>query len=59
VRSTSAAEQPLRITLGRGDGPPVDAWSVNRVVAFGAKNGETIVFEAVAIVVADDHDDRA
>ena len=59
-----------KITIRKGDGPPVDARSILRVLALGAKNGDTVVLEAdgdgaaealeaVAIVVAEDHDDPA
>ena len=66
----AAAEQPVKITIRKGDGPPVDARSILRVLALGAKNGDTVVLEAdgdgavealelVANVVAEDHDDPA
>ena len=66
----AATEQPVKITIRKGDGPPVDARSILRVLALGAKNGETVVLEAdgdgaaealeiVAMVVAEDHDDPA
>ena len=62
--------QPVKITIRKGDGPPVDARSMLRVLALGAKNGDTVVLEAegdgadealevVARVVAEDHDDPA
>jgi phosphocarrier protein HPr len=65
-----ATEQPVKITIRKGDGPPVDARSILRVLALGAKNGDTVVLEAdgdgaeqaleaVATVVAEDHDDPA
>ena len=66
----AATEQPVRITIRKGDGAPVDARSILRVLALGAKNGDTVILEAdgdgrpkrleaVAIVVAEDHDDPA
>jgi len=66
----AATEQPVRITIRKGDGQPVDARSILRVLALGAKNGDTVVLEAdgegalealeaVASVVAEDHDDPA
>ncbi len=66
----AATEQPVRITIRKSDGAPVDARSILRVLALGAKNGDTIILEAdgdgaaealeaVAIVVAEDHDDPA
>jgi phosphocarrier protein len=68
VRAVTA--QPVKITIRKGDGPPVDARSMLRVLALGAKNGDTVVLEAegdgadealevVAKVVAEDHDDPA
>jgi len=66
----AATAQPVKITIRKGDGPPVDARSILRVLALGAKHGDTVVLEAegdgaeealeaVAIVVAKDHDDPA
>ncbi len=66
----AAAAQPVRITIRKGDGPPVDARSILRVLALGAKNGDAVTLEAdgdgaaealeaVASVVAADHDDPA
>jgi phosphocarrier protein HPr len=66
----TATGQPVRITIRKGDGAPVDARSILRVLALGAKNGDTVTLEAdgdgadealeaVAIVVAEDHDDPA
>jgi phosphocarrier protein HPr len=66
----AAAAQPVKITVRKGDGPPVDARSLLRVLALGARNGDTVTLEAegegavealeaVAIVVAEDHDDPA
>jgi phosphocarrier protein HPr len=66
----AAAAQAVRITIRKADGPPVDARSILRVLALGAKNGDTVTLEAdgdgaeaaleaVASVVAEDHDDPA
>jgi phosphocarrier protein len=66
----AATAQPVRITIRKGDGPPVDARSMLRVLTLGAKNGDTVTLEAdgdgaeaaleaVAQVVAEDHDDPA
>jgi phosphotransferase system HPr (HPr) family protein len=66
----AASAQAVRITIRKGDGPSVDARSILRVLALGAKNGDTVVLEAdgdgakealdaVATVVAEDHDDPA
>jgi phosphocarrier protein len=66
----AAAAQPVKITIRKGDGAPVDARSILRVLALGAKNGDTVLLEAegdgaaealeaVALVVAEDHDDPA
>ncbi len=64
----SASAQPVKITIRKGDGPSVDARSILRVLALGARNGDTVILEAdgdgaaealeaVATVVAEDHDD--
>ncbi len=64
----AAAAQPVRITIRKGDGPPVDARSMLRVLTLGARHGDTVILEAdgegaeaaleaVAAVVAEDHDD--
>jgi phosphocarrier protein len=66
----AVAEQPVKITIRKGDGAPVDARSILRVLALGARNGDTVILEAdgegaedaletVAQVVAEDHDDPA
>ena len=66
----SAAAQSVRITIRKGEGPAVDARSILRVLALGARNGDTVILEAegvgaeaalesVAAVVAQDHDDPA
>jgi phosphocarrier protein HPr len=66
----AVAAQPVKITIRKGDGAPVDARSILRVLALGARNGDTVVLEAegegadealeaVAIVVAEDHDEPA
>ncbi|MCV0402933.1 MAG: HPr family phosphocarrier protein [Chloroflexi bacterium] len=68
VKTVSA--QPVKMTIRKGDGAPVDARSILRVLALGAKHGDTVVLEAdgegaeealdaVATVVAEDHDDPA
>ena len=70
MAQTPASAQPVRITIRKGDGPPVDARSILRVLALGAKNGDAVTLEAdgdgaaealeaVASVVAADHDDPA
>lgn len=64
----AATAQPVRITIRKGDGPPVDARSMLRVLTLGARHGDTVILEAdgegaeaaleaVAAVVAEDHDD--
>jgi phosphotransferase system HPr (HPr) family protein len=66
----AATEQSVKITIRKGDGPAVDARSILRVLALGARNGDTVTLEAdgdgadealetVATVVAEDHDDPA
>jgi phosphocarrier protein len=59
----AASEQSVRITIRKGDGVPVDARSILRVLALGARNGDADgaaeALEAVAKVVAEDHDDPA
>ena len=66
----AAAAQSVPITVRKGDGPAVDAKSMLRVLALGARNGDMIVLaaegdgavealEAVAAVAAEDHDDPA
>jgi phosphocarrier protein HPr len=66
----AAAAQPVKITIRKDGGSPVDARSILRVLALGARNGDTVVLEAegegaaealeaVATVVAEDHDDPA
>lgn len=66
----AAAQQPVKMTIRKGDGPPVDARSLLRVLSLGARNGDVVVLEAdgdgaeaaleaVAAVVAEDHDDPA
>lgn len=66
----AAAAQAMPITIRMGDKPAVDARSILRVLALGAKNGDTVILEAegdgaesaleaVATVVAEDHDDPA
>ena len=66
----AVTEQSVRITIRKGDGPPVDARSILRVLALGARNGDRVVLEAegdgadaaldaVATVVVEDHDEPA
>jgi phosphotransferase system HPr (HPr) family protein len=66
----AAAAQSVPITVRKGGGPAVDARSMLRVLALGARNGDLIVLEAegdgaiealeaVAAVAAEDHDDPA
>lgn len=66
----AATAQAVKITIRKGDGAPVDARSILRVLALGARNGDTVTLEAegdgaeealeaVATVVAEDHDDPA
>lgn len=66
----AAIEQAVKITIRKGDGPAVDARSILRVLTLGAKNGDMVILEAdgdgadealdaVAKVVAEDHDDPA
>ncbi len=66
----AATEQEVRITIRKVEGSAVDARSILRVLALGAKNGDTVILEAdgdgaaealeaVASVVAEDHDDPA
>jgi phosphocarrier protein HPr len=66
----AATEQAVKITIRKGDGPAVDARSILRVLTLGANNGDTVILEAdgdgadaaleaVAKVVAEDHDDPA
>ena len=38
----AGAEQPVKITIRKGDGAPVDARSILRVLALGARNGDTV-----------------
>lgn len=66
----AASQQPVKITIRKGDGPAVDARSILRVLALGARNCDLVTLEAegegaiealeaVASVVAEDHDDPA
>ena len=66
----AATAQSVPITIRKGDGPAVDARSILRVLALGARNGDLVVLEAegteaeaaleaVATVVMEDHDDPA
>jgi phosphocarrier protein HPr len=66
----AAAALPVRITIRKGEGRPVDARSILQVLALGARNGDVVTLEAdgdgavealeaLATVVAEDHDDPA
>ncbi|NKQ53640.1 HPr family phosphocarrier protein [Amycolatopsis sp. K13G38] len=63
----AAAEQPVPVTIGLGDGAPVDARSLLSVMGLGARGGDEVVLRAdgpdadtalnaLAAVVAADHD---
>ncbi|MGW7194664.1 HPr family phosphocarrier protein [Streptomyces chryseus] len=42
----AAARQPVRVTLARDGGTPVDARSLLSVLALGAEHGESLVLSA-------------
>ncbi|ALC25171.1 HPr family phosphocarrier protein [Streptomyces pristinaespiralis] len=42
----AAARQPVRVTVARDGGSPVDARSLLSVLALGAKHGESLVLSA-------------
>ena len=42
----AAAAAPVRVTIAKGDGPPVDAASILRVMALGVKHGEEVTVSA-------------
>ncbi|MDQ0840736.1 HPr family phosphocarrier protein [Streptomyces sp. V1I6] len=42
----AAARQPVRVTVARDGGTPVDARSLLSVLALGAKHGEPLVLSA-------------
>jgi phosphocarrier protein HPr len=62
-----AAQQPVAVTVGRPDGPAVDARSIVLVMSLRIKGGETVVLrsaddgaqesvDALAALVASEHD---
>ncbi|TNC26997.1 HPr family phosphocarrier protein [Amycolatopsis alkalitolerans] len=63
----AAAAQPVPVTIGVGEGAPVDARSLLSVMGLGARGGDEVVLRAdgpgaeaalaaLATVVAADHD---
>ncbi|WP_042391881.1 HPr family phosphocarrier protein [Streptacidiphilus carbonis] len=63
----AAARQPVRVTVAKEGGDPVDARSLLSVLALGARRGDTVVLSAegpqaedaldeLAALVALDHD---
>ncbi|SFJ69677.1 phosphocarrier protein [Amycolatopsis sacchari] len=63
----AAAAQPMPVTIGVGDGAPVDARSLLSVMGLGAKGGDEVVLRAegpeaeaalseLASVIEADHD---
>ncbi|GAA5166919.1 HPr family phosphocarrier protein [Amycolatopsis dongchuanensis] len=63
----AAAAQPVPVTIGVGDGAPVDARSLLSVMGLGAKGGDEVVLRAegpeaeaalseLASVIEADHD---
>lgn len=63
----AAAAQPVPVTIGVGDGEPVDARSLLSVMGLGAHGGDEVVLRAdgpeaesalaaLATVIATDHD---
>jgi phosphocarrier protein len=42
----AASAQPVRVRIRKGDGPAVDARSMLRVLALGAKGGDEVILEA-------------
>lgn len=42
----AAAAQPVPVTIGVGDGDPVDARSLLSVMGLGVKNGDEVVLRA-------------
>ncbi|MEU0372709.1 HPr family phosphocarrier protein [Streptomyces sp. NPDC006283] len=66
----AAARQPVKVTVARDGGAPVDARSLLSVLALGAQHGEPLVLSAegegaeaaleeLAALVAADHDAEA
>ncbi|HJQ46849.1 MAG TPA: HPr family phosphocarrier protein [Amycolatopsis sp.] len=63
----AAAEQPVPVTIGLGEGVPVDARSLLSVMGLGARGGDEVVLRAdgpeaesalsaLAVLLAADHD---
>jgi phosphocarrier protein HPr len=44
---TRAAQQPVAVTIGRPDGPAVDARSIVLVMSLRIKGGETVVLRSL------------
>jgi phosphocarrier protein HPr len=42
----AAAEQPVRVTIAKGERPPVDAASILGVMTLGAEHGDEVVLAA-------------
>jgi phosphocarrier protein len=42
----AASKQPVRVTIGRDEGPSVDARSIIMVMSLRIKGGETVVLRA-------------
>ncbi|HEY0217828.1 MAG TPA: HPr family phosphocarrier protein [Cellulomonas sp.] len=72
ILTTAAASGPAKVTIGRPDGPAVDAASILLVMSLGIRCGEQVVLTAVgdgaearaavdalAAVVETDHDEPA
>lgn len=53
----AAAQAGVRVTIAKGDGPPVDASSILRVMALAVKHGDEVTLEAEG-AGADDALDR-
>jgi phosphocarrier protein HPr len=64
----AAAKQPVKVTIAKGNRPPVDARSILAVLSLDARGGEEVVLHAdgsdqaeaaldeLAALVATDHD---
>jgi phosphocarrier protein len=64
----AAAKQPVKVTIAKGNKPPVDARSILAVLSLDARGGEEVVLHAdgsdqaeaaldeLAALVATDHD---
>ncbi|HEY0216758.1 MAG TPA: HPr family phosphocarrier protein [Cellulomonas sp.] len=72
ILTTAAASGPAKVTIGRPDGPAVDAASILMVMSLGIRCGEQVVLtadgdgaearaavDALAVVVETDHDEPA